>query len=417
MKKALLFKAWLNPAKCCLLFIFLMVLSLGCRKANFDKNDLRDFQQVTLVANNAGYSPQLTDPTLQNAWGLAWAPVGIAWVNSMAGHVSELYTAEGAIVRPPVNIPSPTDTIGGFPTGIVFAGGAGFKLANNLPPNFLFAGIDGVLSGWNGGNNAQRIANNSSTSAYTGLALATKNGSHFLYAANFRTGKIDVWDTTFTAVTMPFLDAGLPQGYSPFNIQSVGPWLFVEYAKIGTDGRDQAGAGLGFVNVFNTGGVLIRRFASKGTLNAPWGVVLTPANFLDNNDMQDNDHGNNKGGHDGSGGNNSGPGSGNSGSGNSNNGSGNNNSGPGNNNNGRNDIRQRPVILVGNFGDGRINVFSLEGEFLGQLQSHNRTIVIDRLWALAFAPTTATMVDPERLYFTAGPNNETDGIFGYLIKK
>jgi hypothetical protein len=144
---------------------------------------------------------------------------------------------------------------------------------------------------------------------------------------------------------------------------------------------------------------------------------MTPANFLDDNDMQDNDHGNNKGGHDGSGGNNSGPGSGNSGSGNSNNGSGNINSGPGNNNNGRNDIGQRPVILVGNFGDGRINVFSLEGEFLGQLQSHNRTIVIDRLWALAFAPATATMVDPERLYFTAGPNNETDGIFGYLIKK
>jgi len=244
------------------------------------------------------------------------------------------------------------------------------------------------------------IANNSSTSVYTGLALATKDGSHFLYAANFRTGKIDVWDTTFTAVTMSFRDPGLPTGYSPFNIQLVGSWLFVEYAKVGSNGMDQAGEGLGFVDIFNTGGDFIRRFASRGTLNAPWVVVMTPANFLEDNDMSDDDRGHGKDGSSGSG--NSGPGS--------------DNRGPGNNN-GKNVHDQQPVILVGNFGDGRINVFSLEGQYLGQLQSHNRTIVIDKLWALSFAPTTATAVDPERLYFTAGPNNETDGIFGYLIKK
>jgi uncharacterized protein (TIGR03118 family) len=203
------------------------------------------------------------------------SPGGIAWVNSLGGPVSELYTSEGAIVRPPVNIPSPTDTIGGLPTGIVFAGGAGFKLANNLPAAFLFNGVDGVLSGWNGGNKAQRIANNSMTSVYTGLAIETRNGSNLLYAANSRTGKIDVWDTTFSYVALPFHDPFMPSGYSPFNIQSVGSWLFVTYAKVGSDGESKAGEGMGFVDVFNTDGSFVKRFATRGSLNAP-GVLQCP---------------------------------------------------------------------------------------------------------------------------------------------
>ena len=285
------FRFRFQPARLSLFFIVFLLLSLGCRKANIDNKGLRNFQQVNLVANSGTYSPVLVDPTLHNAWGLAWAPSGIAWVNSMSGHVSELYTGEGAIVRAPVNIPSPTDTIGGLPTGIVFAGGAGFTLANNAAPNFLFVGVDGVFSGWNGaaGNNALRIADNSATSAYTGLALATWNGSHLLYAANFRAGKIDVWDTTFSPVSLPFHDPGLPSGYSPFNIQSVGNWLFVTYAKPAPDGRSQAGAGLGLVDVFNPDGSFVRRFASRGALNAPWGVVMTPANFLQSPDMSDDD--------------------------------------------------------------------------------------------------------------------------------
>ncbi len=374
-----------QPARLSLFFAIFLLLSPGCRKGNIDNKGLRNFQQVNLVANSGAYSPVLIDPTLHNAWGLAWAPSGIAWVNSMSGHVSELYTGEGAIVRPPVNIPSPTDTIGGLPTGIVFAGGAGFTLANNAAPNFLFVGVDGIFSGWNGaaGNNALRIADNSATSAYTGLTLAIWNGSHLLYAANFRTGKIDVWDTTFSPVSLTFNDPALPSGYSPFNIQSVGNWLFVEYAKPAPDGRSQAGTGLGLVDVFNPDGSFVRRFASRGTLNAPWGVVMTPANFLQDQDMSDEN------GHkDASG---------------------------SNGDKDKNDLDQPPVILIGNFGDGRINVFSTQGQFMGQLQSHNRTIVIDGLWALSFAPTTST-IDQKRLYFTAGPASETDGLFGYLIK-
>jgi len=358
---------------------------MSCRKANIGKNDLRDFQQVNLVSNTGAYGSILNDPTLQNAWGIAWSPTGIAWVNAEAGHVSELYTGEGTIVRPPVNIPSPTDTIGGTPTGIVFAGGAGFKLANGQPAAFLFAGDDGVISGWNGaaGNNAFRIADNSASAGYFGLALATWNGSHYLYAANFKEGRIDVWDTTFTMVSMPFNDPGLPASYSPFNIQAIGSWLFVMYAKVGPEGDEIHETGLGLVDVFKPDGSFVKRFATGGTLNSPWGATMTPANFLVDNDMDNDDPNGQK----------NLPGMGN------------------------HDNDQEPAILIGNFGDGRINVYTMDGHFRGQLQKHKQAITIDGLWALSFAPASATTIDPMRLYFSAGPKDETDGLFGYLIKK
>ena len=365
--------------------ITLVAFSFGCRKSNINNKDLQDFEQINLVANNAGYGATHVDPTLSDAWGLAFTGTGIPWVNSLGGHVSEIYSSEGVILRPPVKIPSPGDTVGGLPTGIVFSAGKGFKLANGAAASFLFVGIDGVLSGWNGGNNAQRIGTDPAGS-YTGLALAASGGKNYIYAANFKTGKINVWDTTFAPVWwMPFKDPGIPPGYAPFNIQSVGSWLFVTYAKVAANGKDQAGAGNGFVDAFNTDGSFVQRFASRGTLNAPWGVTMAASGFLVDADMDSvEEHGS-----------------------------------TGSNNSGKlgSDELNQPVILVGNFGDGRINVFGEDGRFLGQLQSHNRAIVIDGLWALSFPPSTATSIDPKRLYFTAGPKKETDGIFGYLVKQ
>src|SRR5580765_8570522 len=131
----------LPPRRNFLLMTTVVVLAFGCHKSNVNEHDLRDFKQVNLVANTTEYNPLLVDRTLINAFGISWSPNGIAWVNSVGGHVSELYTAEGAVIRR-VNIPSPTDTIGGFPTGIVFSGNMGFNLPNG-PSLFLFTGFDG----------------------------------------------------------------------------------------------------------------------------------------------------------------------------------------------------------------------------------------------------------------------------------
>jgi len=367
----------------------LLLLTIGCRRQVIDKDDLRNFQQINLVANSWNYGPKLKDSTLLNAWGLAFSSGGIAWVNANGSGVSELYTAEGAKVRPAVLIPSPMDTMGGRPSGIVFAGGKGFKLSNGQPAAFLFVGEDGVLSGWNGAanNKAIRIKDNSATAEYKGLALASSGGANFIYAANFTHGKIDVWDTTFTAVSMPFHDPGIPAGYGPFNIQAIGNWLYVSYALVKVNGDDSAGKGHGFVSIFTTNGNFVRRFASQGTLNSPWGLAMAPAGFLEDKDMDKDD--NISIGKDGAVGKII----------------------------GQVFNKLQSTILVGNFGDGKINVFTLDGTFQGHLQSHNKTIVIDGLWALSFPPSTATTVDPHRLYFTAGPNDENDGLFGYLIKQ
>ncbi len=369
-------------------------LFFGCHKSNVNEQDLRDFKQINLVANTEEYHPRTIDPTLINGFGLAWSPGGIAWVNSVGGHVSELYSAEGDTLRR-VNIPSPTDTIGGFPCGIVFSSGKGFNLPNGGSA-FLFTGFDGVLSGWNpaSGNNALRLRNPVGAS-YTGLAIGSNAGQNFIYAANFGQKKIDVWDTAFRKVSMSFKDPTLPDEYSPYNIQAVGNWLFVMYAELSTSGptagHGVAGAGKGFVSVFNTDGSFVRRFASQGTLNVPWGITMAAGSFLEDRDIASD-------------------GDSHSSSLEKNN--------IGDNGNHGNRNPKDPVILVGNFGDGHINVFSQDGIFLGQLHSHKQPIVIEGLWALSFPPGTASpSIDPGRLYFTAGPDNESDGIFGYLIKQ
>ncbi|HET6256054.1 MAG TPA: TIGR03118 family protein [Puia sp.] len=363
------------------------LLVASCHKGNFNQNDLKNFEEVVLVANKAMYGPKLVDTTLQNAWGLAWAPSGIAWVNANGAGLSELYTGEGAIVRPPVNIPSSTDSVGGVPSGNAYVGGSGFTLADGQGALFVFVSEDGVLSGWNGadGNNAQLIRNRSANAVYKGVALDSVGGRNYIYAANFMTGKVDVFDNTFNLVSFPFHDPHLPAGYAPFNIKPIGNWLFVVYAEQTPGSIDEMhGAGLGIVDVFTPDGTFVRRFASHGSLNAPWGIAWAPAGWLSMEDMSASDE---KGVPPSSSG-----------------------------GDGKHDV-STPVVLIGNFGDGHINVYAPDGSFLGQLRAHNRTIAIDGLWALSFPPSTATSIDPNRLYFTAGPADEADGIFGYLIKQ
>lgn len=356
-----------------------MLFATSCVK-DHDHAPLHDFKQVNLVGNNNEYSPAHIDPQLINAWGIAFSSSGIPWVNSTFGHVSAIYNAEGNTVRPPVNIPSPMGATGGLPTGIVFntAGQNDFVLRNNQQrAAFLFVGLDGILSGWNAGagNNAILIKDNSKTSVYTGLAIGAFNNTNYIYASNFRTGKIDVWDSRFRAVTLSFNDPGLPAGYSPFNIQNIEDKLYVAYAVVGPDGRDLPGVGNGIVSIFNMDGSFVKRFATAGKLNAPWGLAKASASFFADND----DHG-------------------------------------------IEDLlgnglhkKRQPAVLVGNFGDGRINAYSLDGEFLGQLKADKGVIVIEGLWAITFPPPSSN-IDKNRLYFAAGPDQEEDGLFGYIIK-
>jgi len=270
--------------------------------------------------------------------------------------------------------------MGGAPSGIVFNGSTGFKLTNNNPARFIFVGTDGVISGWNGGNKAERIKNNSASASYTGLAIAANGGKNYIYAANFRKAMIEVYDSMFNWVGMSFKDPGLPSGYSPFNIQAIDKWLFVMYAQQDPSSPDDElhGAGKGFVDIFSTDGSFVSRFISKGALNAPWGIAMAPAAFFDDmKDMKNENEGNDK----------------------------------------DKNMKNTQIILVGNFGDGRINAYNMAGVFLKALQTHNKTLVIEGLWAIAFPPTTSTNgVDPNALYFTAGPDDEKDGLYGYIKK-
>ena len=326
--------------------------------------ELGNHKQVNLVANNASYGAARIDPKLLNAWGIAFSGTGTPWISSTGAGVSVIYDREGAQVLAPVNIPSPAGGTGGTPTGqVANTSSTDFILSNGQAARFLFVNLDGVISGWNGpaGSNALLVKNRVGKAVYTGVALAQDNGQAFLYAANALAGTIDVFDRKFDSVlTKPFTDPYLPAGYVPFNIHLVGDKLYVAYTKVGPDGRAQKHVGNGVVNIFTTGGVLLKRFADGDKLNAPWGIALAPAGFFAGKDAQQ-------------------------------------------------------AILVGNFGDGKINAYSPDGKFIEQLKVNNKTVAIEGLWEISFPPATST-IDPNRLYFAAGPNDEKDGLFGYLLK-
>ncbi|MEO6633119.1 MAG: TIGR03118 family protein [Mucilaginibacter sp.] len=342
-----------NTIKALLIGLAFLSGIYSCKKNHQGPQQQFNISQTNLVADAAGNGAAKIDPALVNAWGIAVNPTGIIWIAANHTASSTVYDKTGQTLRPPVTIPSVTADQAGAPTGIVFNGSPDF--GGN---KFIFSGEDGVITAWASGNAAVKVADRSASDAvYKGLAIATDAGASFLYAANFKGGKIDVFDKNFAYVTTkPFADASIPAGFGPFNIQNIGGMLYVTYAKLkGPDNEDdEAGPGNGYVNVFKPDGTLVGRFASKGTLNSPWGITRAPAGFA------------------------------------------------------------APVetILVGNFGDGRINVFSLQGIYIGQLQNNGQVIGIEGLWALDFLNPAATNTDP--LYFTAGPHDESHGLFGVL---
>jgi uncharacterized protein (TIGR03118 family) len=358
---------YLSVATCAVL----CVIMIGCQKsveksstsgsqiAGKNPQSLMNFEQVNLVGDNDEFSPARVDANLVNAWGISFPASGAAvWVSANVTGKTTIYTAAGVPVAfSPVSIPGAGNSAVGHPTGQVFNGGAGFRLPNGNSARFIFASDDGTISGWNGGATAIKKVDDSPAAGYFGLAIASDGANTFLYAANFNEGKISVYDTAWHKVNKPFIDPNLPADYSPFNIQNVGGKLYVMYAKVGADGSEIHHEGFGVVDIYNPDGSFVKRFVTFGQLNSPWGVAKAPAGFWgDPNATGD-------------------------------------------------------MILIGNFGDGRINAFNSDGDFLGQLRAHGNPIIIDGIWGIAFAPN-----NPNWMYFAAGPNDETHGLFGYIQK-
>jgi uncharacterized protein (TIGR03118 family) len=318
-----------------------------------DHNHFRggNYQQTNLVSNQAGVA-QLQDPNLKNAWGLAAGPTTPLWVADNGTDKATIYRGGFpnnpiAIARPPVDIP------GGEPTGQVFSGTSAFGGAF-----FIFDSESGNIVSWSPTAGAQ-IARSVSGAIFKGLALAQRGGQPFLYATDFHNNKVDVFDSSFMPVSTPggFTDHRIPAGFAPFGIQAIGRFVVVTYAKQDADAEDDvAGPGHGFVDVFTPGGFLVKRLASRGPLNSPWGVVQAPGGFG----------------------------------------------------------KFSHKLLIGNFGDGRINGYSRFGRFRGQLASHRKPITIDGLWGLRFGNGVAGT--PQTLLFSAGPDDEANGLLGEITK-
>ena len=340
----------------------------------------RAYQQTNLVSDIPGLALH-TDPDLRNSWGTSTGPGLPIWVSGNATGKATLYDGQGNPQPGPgnqqlvVSIPAPPSAgpgAAGAPDGTVFNPTPdGFAVSQNgvsAPARFLFATEDGTIAGWNPAvdlTHAVMAVDRSTVTdqagdhgaVYKGLALVSTPAGKFLYATNFRFGTIEVFDTSFHLVNS-FTDPTVPAGFAPFGIHNIGGSLYVTFAKQdAAKFDDDAGPGHGFVDVFAPDGNLLQRLASHGRLDSPWGVTLAPATF---------------GAFGGD-------------------------------------------ILVGNFGDGRINAFNpTTGQFLGQLRTHGGPITISGLWGLRF-PAGSLNVTPNALYFTAGLNHEADGLLGDIV--
>jgi uncharacterized protein (TIGR03118 family) len=331
------------------------------------------FHETDLVSNRDDIPAQVHDATLQNPWGMSSSPTSPVWVSDNGADAATLYSSQVPDLK--VTLPGGVTEVameGGAPTGQVFNSDPDpqhFVVHDPADPSkaakaaFVFATEDGTIDAWSPAVDvatAHTVVDNGANAVYKGLAMATTgDGATYLYAANFRSGRIEVYDSGFqpVALTGLFTDFDMPASYAPFNIQALGGRLYVTYAQR-DDGLidDVPGRGHGFVDVFETDGTLVGRLVTRGGLNSPWGLAIAPEGFGD------------LGG----------------------------------------------ALLVGNFGDGRIHAYdAATGHPLGELRGDDgRPLEIDGLWGLMFGNGTTFPADS--LLFTAGPNEEADGLFGTL---
>lgn len=315
------------------------------------------FKADGLVSDDVTLHPaQVQDAGLVNAWGLSYSATGPFWVSAADGNVSPIYRVNPATQA--TTKAALTVSVPGNPTGQVFNGNASAFNGDN----FLFVGEDGSVHGWRGalGSTAEVLVTGSADNSYKGAAYATIGSDSYLYATNFATGRIDVFKGMSGSPDLAgsFTDPGVPSGYAPFNVQRLGSSLYVTYVKQDDAHEDEVkGAGLGLVDQFDLQGNFMGRVTTGGTLNAPWGLALAPDSFG----------------------------------------------------------AWAGALLVGNFGDGRINAFDASTHsFLGQvLGSSGSPLEIDGLWAIS-PGNDGQAGSSHSLYFTAGPDDESHGLFGVL---
>ena len=335
------------------------------------------YKQTNLVSNLASITtPNPPDPNLKNPWGLTRSSTSPWWVANNNSGTSTLYTGTGTLIQingtGTVTVPPPNGSPAGTlstPTGVVFNGSpTDFLVAPGTSAHFIFATEDGTISGWNSGQNAVLVVDNSdhgsaNGAVYKGATSGEINGNKFLYVTNFRSAKVEVYDTTFKRVHLDedaFEAEGVPRGFAPFNVQNIGGTLFVTYAKQDAPRHDPVGGdGLGFVELFTPSGKHIGHLEHGDWFNAPWGVVWTTRDFGEFSN----------------------------------------------------------AILVGNFRSGWIAAFNgFTHKFIGFVRNpdpDNSLMFLDGLWSLTFG-NDGGAGPANTLFFTAGINNEQDGLFGTL---
>jgi uncharacterized protein (TIGR03118 family) len=298
---------------------------------------------TNLVSNQKGKAKH-QDKDLVNAWGISFFPGSPFWVSDTGSGKSTLYDNHGVKQGLVVTIPPGPGNSMGSPTGQVANGTSDFKISGS-PALFIFATLDGTISGWNSGSSAVIAVTAPSGTSYTGLAIGKSKGANFLFAADNANNKVDIYDGNFKLVSS-FTDKKL--GLAAYGIQNIKGQLFVTFSNF---------VGPGAVDIFNTTGKLIKTLTKSTHLNGPWGLALAPKNF-----------------------------------------------GPVSN-----------ALLVGNLGDGRINAFNAKtGRFITQLKdTKGRVISIDELWGLVFGGGGVSG-KPNQLFFTAGPNQYANGLFGVI---
>jgi uncharacterized protein (TIGR03118 family) len=335
---------WLNrtAALCACLGLVLVFASSAA---------LAQYQSTVLVSDKPG--AKHTDPLLKNAWGLAYGPSAPFWVSDEASGWSTLYDGKGNPQSLQVIIPPAGGTGKGTPTGIVYNGSSEFQI-DTWTSVFLFATLDGTISGWSSFNpSAALIAVTSPGSVYTGLAITSKASGNFLFAADSANNKVDIYDGSFNFVKS-FTDSAIPTGFAPFGIQDIGGKVYVSYAST-------SGGSGGYIDIFKEDGTFVKHFAHGKPLNQPWGFAVAPANF---------------------------------------------------------GTLSSTLLISNNNSKGTINGFNVStGALVGTMtNSSNKPLTINGLWGIEFGGGTSANGQKNQLFFTAGPS-DTDGYFGMIVAK